>query len=61
MIAQMAMAVGMITIAVSSMIHITVVLHRVEMDHGYDVASFFAVLSSVCGLAILLLSELMRL
>lgn len=60
MTAQMAMAVGMITIAVSSMIHITV-LHRVEMDHGYDVASVFAVLSSVCGLAILLLSELMRL
>lgn len=60
MTAHMVMAVGLLAVALSNMIHLTV-MSRVQMDHGYDVASAFAVLSSICGMSVLLLSELMRL
>ena len=58
--AQMVMAAGLLAVALSNVIHIAVI-SRVQMDHGYDVASVLAVMSSICGLTILLLSELMRL
>ena len=58
--AQMVMAAGLLAVALSNMIHIAV-MSRVQMEHGYDVASAFAVMSSICGMSVLILSELMRL